>query len=71
MHAIALRLNGSAAGVVLPALVAGVIYVIIAVSTGAGSGASMVGGLVVAALAVTVGSVIRAVFKHRSTGPHS
>jgi hypothetical protein len=48
MHAIALRINASIAGVVIPGLVAGVIYFAIAFATGASAAASIIGGIVVA-----------------------
>ena len=56
--------------VVLPGLAAGVIYFVIALATGASAVASIIGGLVVAAIAITIGITFRAVYKRRSAGPH-
>jgi predicted lipid-binding transport protein (Tim44 family) len=69
MHAIARKINGSMAGVVIPGLVAGVIYCIIALATGASAVASIIGGIVVAAIAVTIGLIFRAVWARRAAGP--
>ena len=66
MHAIALRFNASIAGVVIPGLAAGVIYFVIAFATGASAATSIIGGIVVAAIAFTIGLTFRAVFKRRT-----
>jgi TRAP-type C4-dicarboxylate transport system permease large subunit len=66
MHAVALRLNASIAGVVIPRLAPGVIYFVIAFATGASAGASIIGGIVVASIAVTIALTLRAVFKRRA-----
>ena len=47
-----MKINASMTTVVIPSLVAGVIYFIIAFATGASAGASIVGGIGVAAVAV-------------------
>jgi len=66
----AMKINASMTGVVIPGLVAGVIYVVIAVATGASAVASIIGGMVVAAVAVAVGFIFRAVYKRRAAGRH-
>jgi hypothetical protein len=70
MHAIALRINASMAGAVIPGLAAGVIYIVIAFATGASTVASITGGIVVAAIAITIGWIFRAVYKRRAVGPN-
>jgi hypothetical protein len=70
VHAIVLKFAGSMGGVVIPGLVAGVIYLVIALATGAPTFASIVGGIVVAAMAVTIGLIIRAIYEHRILGSH-
>jgi uncharacterized membrane protein (DUF485 family) len=46
-----------------------VIYFVIAFATGASAVASIIGGFVVAAIAVAIGSIFRAVYKRRAAGP--
>jgi len=70
MHAIVLKIAGSMGGVVIPGLVAGAIYLVIALATGASTFASIVGGIVVAAIAVTIGLIIRAIYERRALGSH-
>ena len=70
MHAIVLKVAGSMGGVVIPGLVAGVIYLLIALATGASAVASIIGGVVVAVIAVTVGLIIRGVYERRALGSH-
>ncbi len=53
-----------------PGIVAGVIYFVIAFATGAPAVASIIGGIVVAAIAVTIGFIFRAVYKRRAAGPN-
>ena len=55
--------------VVIPGLVAGVIYFVIAFATGASAVASIIGGIVVAAIALAIGFIFRAVNKRRAAGP--
>jgi uncharacterized membrane protein (DUF485 family) len=69
MGAIAMKINASMAGVAIPGLVAGVIYLVIAFATGASAVAAIVGGIVVGAIAVTIGFVFRAVYKRRAARP--
>jgi hypothetical protein len=54
---------------VIPGLAAGVIYFVIALATGASAVASIIGGIVVAAIAVAIGFIFRAVYKRRAAGP--
>jgi hypothetical protein len=70
MHATALKINASMAGVVIPGLIAGMIYFVIAFATGASSVASITGGIVVAAIAVTIGLIFRAAYGRRAGGLH-
>ena len=70
MHAIALRINASIAGVVIPGFVAGLIYFVIAFATGASAVASVLGGIVVAAIAVTIAFIFRTVYERRAVRPH-
>src|SRR5665213_3088541 len=70
VHAIALKVSATMAGVVIPGLVAGLIYVVVAFATGAPVVTSTVGGIVVAAIAVAIGLIIRAVYERRGAGPH-
>lgn len=65
-----MKINASMASVVIPGLVAGVIFFVIAVATGASAAASIIGGIVVTAVAVAIGFIIRAVDKRRAAGPN-
>lgn len=69
MHAIALKISASMAGVVTPGLFAGVIYFVIALTTGASAVASIIGGIVVAAIAVTITFIFRTVYERRASLP--
>jgi hypothetical protein len=51
---------------VIPGVIAGVIYLVIALATGASAVASIIGGIVVAATAITIGLVSRAIFIRRA-----
>lgn len=62
----AMRLNTSMTSVVIPGLIAGVIYLVIAFATGASAAASIIGGVVVAVIAIAIGFVFRAIFKRRA-----
>jgi hypothetical protein len=64
-----MKINASMTTVVIPGLVAGVIYFVIAFATGAPAVASIIGGIVVAAIAVAIGFIFRAVYKRRVAGP--
>ncbi len=64
-----MKINASMTGVVIPGLVAGVIYVVIAFATGASVFASIIGGIVVALIAVAIGFIFRAVYKRRAARP--
>ena len=65
-----MKINDSMTTVVIPGLAAGVIYFVIAFATGASAIASIIGGIVVAAIAVTIGFIFRAVYKRRAAGPN-
>jgi hypothetical protein len=56
--------------VAVPGLLAGVIYFVIALATGASALASIVGGILVAVVAVTIGLLIRAAYERRALGSH-
>jgi hypothetical protein len=64
-----MRISASKTTVVIPGLAAGVIYFVIAFATGASAVASIIGGIVVAAIAVAIGFIFRAVYKRRGRGP--
>ena len=51
-----MKINASMTSVVIPGIVAGVIYFVIAFATGASAVASIIGGIVVAAIASPSGS---------------
>jgi len=63
-----MKINASMTTVVIPGLAAGVIYFVIAFATGASAVASIIGGIVVAAIAVAIGFIFRAVYKRRPAG---
>jgi len=65
-----MRINASKIAVVIPGLAAGVIYFVIAFATGASAVASIMGGIVVAAIAVAIGFIFRAVYKRKAAGPN-
>ena len=65
-----MKINASMTGVVVPGLVAGAIYFVIALTTGASAVAAIIGGIVVAAIAVAIGVLFRAVYIRRAAGPH-
>jgi hypothetical protein len=56
--------------VAVSGLLAGVIYFVIALATGASALASIVGGILVAVVAVTIGLLIRAAYERRALGSH-
>ncbi len=64
-----MKINTSMTSVVIPGLGAGVIYFVIAFATGASAVASIIGGIVVAAIAAAIGFIFRAVYKRRAAGP--
>ena len=64
-----MKINASMTTVVIPGLVAGVIYFVIAFATGASAVASIIGGIVVAAIAVAIGFIFRAVLQTQGRGP--
>jgi phosphate/sulfate permease len=70
MHTAVFKIAGSMSGVMIPSLLAGVIYLIIAVATGAPTVASITGGIVVAALAVAIGLIVRTVYERRTAASH-
>jgi uncharacterized membrane protein (DUF485 family) len=65
-----MKINASTTSVVIPGLVAGVIYFVIAFATGAPAVAAIIGGIVVAAIAFAIGFIFRAVYKRRAAGPN-
>jgi hypothetical protein len=65
-----MKINLSATSVVIPGLIAGVIYFVIALATGASAAAAIPGGTLVAAIAVAIGLTFRAVYKHKAAGHH-
>ena len=69
MHAVALKLARSMAGPVTPCLVAGAIYFVTAFTTDASAVASITGGIVVAAIAVATGLIVRAAYRPMSKKP--
>jgi hypothetical protein len=60
-----MRINSSMSGIVLPGIIAGVIYFVIAIATGASVGPSVVGGVVIAIIALAIGFIFRAVYLRR------
>ncbi len=60
-----MRINSAYANAVIPGLIAGVIYFIIAIATGASAVHSIVGGIVIAGVAIAIGLIFRAAFKRR------
>ncbi len=70
MHAMLLKGGSSMGSGAIPGLIAGLIYFVIAVATGASALDSIVGGVVVAAVAVTIGLLIRADYERRTFGSH-
>jgi uncharacterized membrane protein (DUF485 family) len=58
-----MKVNTSASGVLIPSLLAGALYFVIAFSTGASMAASVTGGILVAAVAALIGFIFRAVYK--------
>jgi hypothetical protein len=65
---LAMKSNGTTTAVI-PGLAAGVIYFVIALATGTSAVASIIGGIAVAAIAVAIGFIFRAVYKRRAAGP--
>lgn len=63
-----MRITTCVTGVVIPGLTAGVIYLAIALATGSSTVDSIVGGFVVAAIAVVIGLAFRAFYKRRAAG---
>jgi hypothetical protein len=64
-----MQTQASVTGVVIPGLVAGLLYFVIAIATGASAAGSIIGGIVVAAIAVTIGFIFRGIYKRRVGGP--
>ena len=62
-----MRINTTFAGVVLPALIAGVIYFVIAFTTGASGAAAIIDGFMVAIVAIVIGFLFRAVYIRRAS----
>jgi hypothetical protein len=70
MHSTVLKVAGSMSGVMAPSLLAGVIYLVIALATGAPTVASIVGGTLVAAVVIASGLIVRTVYERRMLGSH-
>ena len=70
MRAIVLKFGSFMGNVAISGFVAGVIYVVIAFTTGASALASIVGGILVAAVAVIIGLLVRAGYGRRGLGFH-
>jgi hypothetical protein len=68
MHTTVLKIAGSMNGVMAPSLLAGVIYLVIALATGAPTVASIIGGTLVAAIAIAIGLIVRTVYERRTVG---
>ena len=64
-EAIATKVSASRSGVVIPSLIAGVIYVVVALATGAPAVVAIAVGIVVAAAAAAVGLVFREINRRR------
>jgi hypothetical protein len=65
-----MRLNSARSGIVLPGVAAGVIYFVIALATAAPLAPSVIGGVVVATVAVLIGMLIRAAYTRRGASRH-
>jgi phosphate/sulfate permease len=65
MHAITLKVASSMVHGVMQGLVAGMIYFVIAFTTGAPALTSMAGGIVVAAVAMVIGQLVRVIYERR------
>jgi hypothetical protein len=66
MHTAVFKIAGSMSGVMAPSLLAGVIYLVIALTTGAPAIASIVGGTLVAAIAVAISLIVHTVYERRT-----
>ena len=64
-----MKVSASITSIVIPGLIAGVIYFVIALATGASAVALIIGGIVVAAIAVAIGFIFRSVYKRRAAAP--
>jgi hypothetical protein len=60
-----MRVNMSLSGIALPGIIAGTIYFVIALATGTSVAASLIGGLLVAVIAMVIGYLFRAVYTRR------
>jgi hypothetical protein len=70
MHSTILKIAGSMSGVMAPSLLAGVIYLVITLATGAPMVASIIGGTLIAASAIAIGLIVRTLYERRMVGPH-
>ena len=66
-RATATKINASTRGIAIPSLIAGAIYVVVALATGAPTVVAIVVGIVIAAAAAVVGLIFRAVYKRRGS----
>jgi uncharacterized membrane protein len=63
-----MKIDASLTGPVIPGLAAGVIYLIIALASGASAAGSIIGGIAVAVIAVAIGFIFRRIYKRRVEG---
>ncbi len=71
MHAKVLKFGSLMGNIAISGIMAGVIYVVIAFATGAPALASIAGGILVAAVAVVIGLIIRAAYGRKAMGSHT
>ena len=64
------KIKTSVTGGVIPGLVAGGTYFIIAFATGTSARGSLIGGIVVTLIALSIGFFFRTVYKRRAARPH-
>jgi hypothetical protein len=69
MRSIALRINVMG-GVAIPGVVAGAIYFVIALTTGASAVVSITYGILLGAIVATIGLVIRSVYERKAAELH-
>lgn len=70
VHSTVLKIAGSMSGVMASSFLAGVIYLVIALATGAPTVAAIIGGTVVTAIAASIALFVRTVYERRTVGSH-
>lgn len=65
-----MRLSPTTTSVVLPGLLAAVIYLVIAFATGASAAPAIIGAAAVAAIATAIGLIFHAFFRRRAASRH-